>query len=273
MPEPRVEPAAYRLRIEYDGARFKGWQKLGAEQKVRTVTDVLTAALEKGGLKVLALVGSGRTDAGVHAVGQVAHLQVPGPGLPPDRLRRLFEEHLPSDVVVSLVDFASPKFHARHDAVDRTYVYQVSRRPTAIARHFVWPVAGSLDVDRMARAWEAFEGFHDVSAFAATSKHDDPHCEVGRCEIAEDGALVLLRTTASHFLRRQARRMVGAAVRCGLGHEEPGRIAADLATPTPEANRRWGELAAPPDGLFLEYVRYDGEPEVGPLRALTPVGV
>jgi tRNA pseudouridine38-40 synthase len=271
MPRPHEAPAAYRLSIEYDGSRLKGWQQQGPERDVRTVTGVLLQALEKSGMRPLALVGSGRTDAGVHAAGQVAHLHLPREGAPDaDAVLAAFRDGLPSDVAVRRVDPCDPRFHARHDAAERAYLYQLCRRRTALARHYVWTVDADIDIERLSAVWRTFEGFRDVTAFASLHG-EDPRCEIRRCEVAASGSLVLLRVTASHFAHRQARRMVGAAVRCGLGLDDPARVAADLATPTEEAARHWATHAAPPDGLFLERVRYPDEPPIGALAPITPV--
>jgi tRNA pseudouridine38-40 synthase len=260
--------AAFRLTLEYEGTRFKGWQRQGAAQGVRTVAGEIERVLRAAGLPPLAFVGSGRTDAGVHALAAVAHLHLAADTAPsPEALRDLLAARLPADVAIVAVAPCPARFHARHDALDRTYRYQVCRRPTALARRLAWVVPQPLDLARLAAGWSAFQGFHDVSAFAVVD-NEDPRCDVIRCEVAEAGPMVLLRVTASHFLRRQVRRMVGAAVRCGLGAEDPADIARDLAAPTREATQARGPHAAPPEGLFLEGVRYSGD---GPDALLEPV--
>lgn len=261
--------AAFRLVVEYDGTRFRGWQKQGEVQKARTVVGELSRAIAESGFRVETLMGSGRTDTGVHALGQVAHvhLRPPGPASPDD-LRKALDKRLPPDVAIRSLKGCAPSFHARHDALDRTYLYQLSRRPTAIGHAFAWHVDRPIDLARLTAAWRAFEGFHDVSAFALIEPGANPQCEMGRCEAAEAGALVLLRVTASHFNRRQVRRMVGAAVRCGTGLDDPARVLRDLRNPTDQAALYWGTQAAPPHGLFLERVRYPGDPA---LPAIAPV--
>ncbi|MDR3669642.1 MAG: hypothetical protein P4L36_02295, partial [Holophaga sp.] len=263
--------AAYRLLIEYDGSRFQGWQKQGPKQTaqgVRTVTGVLERALQEGGIQVAALGGSGRTDAGVHALGQVAHLHLaPGQAPRPRELQKILDTGLPGDVAVRSVAACSPAFHARHEALGRSYLYQLSLRRSAFAKPYIWWVKGSLDLRRLAEAWAAFQGAYDLSAFADLEPGEDPRCQIQSSELAQAGSLVLLRVTAGHFLRRQVRRMVGAAVLCALGKEDPKRIPRDLAQPTDEANLFWGAAAAPAAGLFLERVRYPGDPVDFPLQA------
>jgi tRNA pseudouridine38-40 synthase len=263
------------LLIEYDGSRFQGWQKQGPKQTaqgVRTVSGTLERVLQEGGIQVAALGGSGRTDAGVHALGQVAHLHLKAGDAPrPRDLQRLFDEGLPADVAVRAVATCSPKFHARHEAMSRSYIYQISQRRSAFAKPYVWWVKAPMDLRKLAEAWSAFEGAYDLSAFADLEPGEDPRCQILSSELIEHGSLVLLRVVAVHFLRRQVRRMVGAAVHCALGKERPGRILLDLQNPSEEANLYWGATAAPSAGLFLERVRYPGDPIEDPLRPVVPV--
>ena len=263
-----VPLAAYRLLLEYDGGRFHGWQKQGPGQTregVRTVAGSLEHAIHQAGFRLVALGGSGRTDAGVHALGQVAHLHLEAKGAPrPGELRRALDGTLPQDIALRDVRICPPAFHARHDAVDRTYLYQISRRRSALGKPWIWWVKHRLDLDRLSRAWSAFEGIQDLAAFAELDSEEDGRSRLFRCEVAEAGSLILLRVRATHFFRRQVRRMVGAAVACGVGEEEPRRILEDLRNPTEAANRLWAAHAAPASGLFLERVRYAGDPEPGP---------
>jgi len=262
--------ATYRLLIEYDGSRFQGWQKQGAKQSregVRTVAGSLEHVLHEAGLRLVYLGGAGRTDAGVHALGQVAHLHLETRDAPrPGELRRILDGALPQDIALRDVRTCPPRFHSRHDAVDRTYLYQISRRRSAFAKPWIWWVKRSLDLGRLTQAWTAFEGDQEVSAFADLDPEEDGHARIFRCEVAEAGALILLRVRATHFFRRQVRRMVGASVACALGEEEPRRVREDLLNATEAANLFWGAKAAPASGLFLESVRYSGDPEPGSPR-------
>lgn len=265
-----VPIATYRLLVEYDGSRFNGWQKQGAQQTrdgVRTVAGSLEHVLHQAGLRLVSLGGSGRTDSGVHALGQVAHLHLEAKGAPrPGELRRILDAGLPQDIALRDIRTCQPRFHARHDAVDRTYLYQISRRRSAFGKPWIWWVKRGLDVDRLTRAWTAFEGDQDLAAFADLDSEEDGLSRIFRCEVAEAGSMLLLRVRATHFFRRQVRRMVGAAVACALGEEEPRRVLEDLRNPTEAANHYWGAKAAPASGLFLERVRYGGDPEPGPPR-------
>ncbi len=262
---------AYRLLIEYDGSRFQGWQRQGYKQTkegVRTVAGSLEHVLHEAGLRLVYLGGAGRTDAGVHALGQVAHLHLEARDAPrPGELRRILDAALPQDIAIRDLRSCLPRFHARHDAVDRTYLYQISRRRSAFAKPWIWWVKRGLDRDRLAKAWGAFQGDHDVASFADLDPEEDGRVRIISCETAQAGELLLLRVRATHFYRRLVRRMVGAAVACALGEEEPLRVLEDLRNPTEAANLYWGAKAAPSSGLFLEAVRYSGDPEPDPPRA------
>ena len=262
---------AYRLLIEYDGSRFQGWQRQGYKQTkegVRTVAGSLEHVLHEAGLRLVYLGGAGRTDAGVHALGQVAHLHLEARNAPrPGELRRILDAALPQDIAIRDLRSCLPRFHARHDAVDRTYLYQISRRRSAFAKPWIWWVKRGLDRDRLAKAWGAFQGDHDVASFADLDPEEDGRVRIISCETAQAGELLLLRVRATHFYRRLVRRMVGAAVACALGEEEPLRVIEDLRNPTEAANLYWGAKAAPSSGLFLEAVRYSGDPEPDPPRA------
>jgi tRNA pseudouridine38-40 synthase len=254
----------YRLLIEYDGTRFAGWQ---VQASGRTVQGVLLEALrELTGDREVDLQGAGRTDAGVHALGQVASLRCRCL-LDPARLWHDLERHLPADVAVLEVRAANRGFHARHDALARAYRYQVTCRRSAFGKRTTWWVEGTLDTGAMVRAAEAFVGRHDFRALAKRGGEGaSTHVEVEACEIRAVGDLVLVRLVASHFLWNQVRCMVGALVTVGRHAATPDDVPLWLAgTAAPPL------LAAPAAGLFLEAVRYRDEP--WELPQLVPLGV
>lgn len=268
--KPRGPVAAYRLLVEYEGTKFHGWQRQTAATgprgaPVRTVVGSLERVVVDGGWEVVDLQGSGRTDAGVHALGQVAHLHLPASGAPtPEELAATFDDLLPTDLAVRTIERCSAKFHARHDAVSRSYLYSLARRRTGLAKPFVWWVRDDLDPAKLFEAWSVFQGFGNFAAFADLSTGDDPRVDVTRTESVEVDRMILLRVTASHFLRRQVRRMVGAAVAVADGSFPIDRLREDLARPTPGAALRWSKRTSPPSGLVLEAVRYEGDPELPP---------
>ncbi|HNX95310.1 MAG TPA: tRNA pseudouridine synthase A [Holophaga sp.] len=272
---PKGILSAYRLVLEYDGSRYQGWQKQGEKQTnqgVRTVAGTLERVLREAGLSVRTLGGSGRTDGGVHALGQVAHLHLASSALKPWDLQRIFDEGLPSDIAIREIKPCSPAFHARHDALERSYLYHLSLRRSALAKPYLWWIKGTLDPRILAEAWSAFQSGRDFTAFADLEPGEDSRVGIRACELEQDGSLILLRVTADHFLRRQVRRMVGAAVLCAQGRERVERIARDLEHPTEAANLFWGAKAAPSAGLFLESVRYPGDAEhLPPLKSAVRV--
>jgi tRNA pseudouridine38-40 synthase len=240
----------FKLIIEYAGTRYSGWQ---IQKNARTVQgELVRAAREVTGARDLELYGAGRTDAGVHALGQVAHLDV-RTSLPAETLRRRINDELPSDINVLSAAPVAHRFHARHDARSRVYLYQIARRRTAFGKPFVWWVREPLDLEAMKAGAAAFEGFSDFASFT----DDDPDeksttVQLTRARVTEAGALVLVRVEGSHFLWKMVRRMVGVLVAVGQGAlavDDVGRLLGDQ---TASAAR----LTAPPSGLFLERVRY-----------------
>ncbi|HUF79460.1 MAG TPA: tRNA pseudouridine(38-40) synthase TruA [Thermoanaerobaculia bacterium] len=275
----------YRLTIEYEGTRYRGWQ---VQQNARSVAGELLRALAAAGAPVAELGGSGRTDAGVHALAQSAHLRL-RERRDPEALRRAVNAELARDVHVLAIAAAPARFHARHDALLRSYLYQVSRRRTAFAKPFVWWVRDRLDLAAMGRAAALLPGRHDFARFCERpAEQESTLCQVDSVTVAEAEALVLVRIVASHFLWKMVRRLVGALVRVGtgkLGDEEltallgGGELSAGRPGPGPgsgpaagpASGRNPAEWTAPPSGLFLERVLYRGDPPLGPPRPVTPV--
>ena len=255
-----------KLTIEYAGTRYSGWQ---IQKNARTVQGEIDRAVRTvTGRKDFELYGSGRTDAGVHAAGQVAHLDV-STTLPPESLRRRLNDELPADINILSAVQVPHRFHARHHASARRYVYQISRRRTAFAKAYVWWVKEPLDVQRMRAAVTAFVGMRDFRAFTAGAARDnDDEGEadrlstlvlVDRLDIAEDGALILVGIEGSHFLWKMVRRIVGALVEIGRGGAE--RVV--LAAPA--------KYTAPASGLFLDRVYYGNDVRETTVRAITPI--
>ena len=258
----------YRLDLEYEGTRYSGWQE---QKNARAVAGELRQAILKTGAQVAELGGSGRTDAGVHALGQVAHLRL-RKEVDPAAFQDAVNDTLPADIHVLAVTPADDRFHARHDAVSRSYLYQIARRRTAFAKRHVWWVKRSLDVEAMARAAKALEGRHDFALFCEKPQEQTSTVVVvERVEIVEEGALILVRLTASHFLWKMVRRVVGALVKVGAGEwseETIRRLVEGDASAAPEGTAKG---TAPPSGLFLEKVRYSGDPALPAAKAVVRV--
>jgi tRNA pseudouridine38-40 synthase len=207
-------------------------------------------------------------------------------------LRRGINDGLPADIHVLAVDSVPHRFHARHAALARSYLYQISRRRSAFAKPFVWWVKDALDLDRMKSAAARFTGMHDFQAFS----DDDPEEKstdvlVEDVTIAEDGDLILIRVGGSHFIWKMVRRMVGVLAEVGKGEIAPDdvgrllaggtggtstfalRATADKKVPPlrTRTERTPAQLTAPPSGLFLERVFYDGDPRRWPMLPAAPV--
>ncbi len=248
-------PPSWKLTLEYDGTKYHGWQE---QANAKTIQGELRKAAEDLFGARVELGGAGRTDAGVHALAQVAHLklrQLPRVNLRPKEIYFGLNDRLPANICLLDVTEAHPNFHARHDAIARSYLYQISTRKTAFAKKQVWWVKDKLDAAAMAKSTELLVGRHD---FAAFSKQDVGRPDestivvVQSAEIVTDDHLIVFRITASHFLWNMVRRIVGALVEVGRHKLTAQEFAAQLHN----ESRGSMALTAPPSGLFLERVMY-----------------
>ena len=254
----------YRLTLEYEGTRYSGWQAQGNTQK--TVQGHLLRAA-RDVLGEVDLGGAGRTDAGVHASGQVAHLRT-RKTLEPLQLTRKLNDLLPHDINILDAVRARDNFHARHDAESRVYLYQIATRRTAFAKPFVWWIKDRLDAGAMQRAAGAIAGRHDFSAFSDKRLKEDESriVVVERCELVQVGELILVRIAASHVLWKMVRKLISSFVEVGRGNVAPDDIASRL-----HPKGEYWAPTAPPSGLFLEAVVYPKETWDRPLIPIVPV--
>jgi tRNA pseudouridine38-40 synthase len=254
----------YKLTIEYEGTRYSGWQAQGNTPKT-IQGNLLRAATQVIG--EVDIGGAGRTDSGVHAAAQVAHLRTHKP-IDPLQLSRKMNDLLPHDISIVAASRANDRFHARHDAVSRVYLYQIATRRTAFAKPFVWWIKDRLDVKTMARAAALLEGRHDFSAFSdkRLKEEDSRIVVVERCQTAASGDLILFRIEASHFLWKMVRKLTAFLVEIGRGNATADEMAARL-----DGNAANVEPTAPPSGLFLEAVTYRGKMFDRPLEPIVPV--
>jgi tRNA pseudouridine38-40 synthase len=248
--------ATYKLTLEYDGSKYSGWQD---QTNARTVQGELKRATTQLFGEEADVQGAGRTDAGVHAVGQVAHVKVTRTSkLPPPGIMRELNDLLPSSIAVVECEEAAPRFHARHHATSRAYFYQISTRKAALSKRYVWWIKEPLDVKRMQQAAALIPGRHDFVAFRALdkSKPDDSTIViVESAEIAVDDHLIVFRIEASHFLWKMVRRLTGVLAKVGLGEvsvEEFRGLIEGRKNPKMDV-AAW---TAPASGLFLESVKY-----------------
>jgi tRNA pseudouridine38-40 synthase len=242
-----------KLTIEYAGTRYSGWQ---IQKNARTVQGELERAIHSAtGRAEFELYGAGRTDAGVHAIAQVAHLQI-DTRLDPLTLTWRINDELPSDICVLNIERAPAGFHARHAAIARSYVYQISRRRTAFAKPFVWWVREDLRLDAMREVAAQFVGMKDFRSFTADDRDDtSTTVQVDRLDIVDRDSLIVVRIVGSHFLWRMVRRLVGVLVAVGR-RELRG---ADVSRMLAEESDIPAQLTAPASGLFLERVYYPGD--------------
>ena len=252
----------FKLTIEYVGTRYSGWQ---VQPNARTVAGEIGKAVhEITGRQRFELYGSGRTDAGVHALQQVAHLDV-ATRLPPQALAARLNDILPHDIVITGAAITSHRFHARRDARARSYLYQVTTRPVAFGKALVWWVRDPLDLAAMDAAARVFQGLHDFRGFTdADAAEQSTRVRVERVVVHEVPPFVLVRVVGSHFLWKMVRRLVGVLVEVGRG----GLAAAEVPQLLGRDSEVPARLTAPTSGLFLERVFYD---ETVAERPLVPV--
>ncbi len=257
----------WKLEVEYEGTRYRGWQM---QHNAKSVQGEMQDAARQLFTSKPEIFGSGRTDAGVHAVKQIVHLKVAElqADITPRKIQHGFNDLLPDDINILKVSNAPDDFHARHDAVARYYIYQISRRRTAMAKNFVWWIKDDLDAKAMNHAAEMLVGKHDFASFCETDdsgKKQSTVVQVARAEIFEDGDLICFRIGASHFLWKMVRRIVGMLAEVGRGNltydafERLLKFKSDVPA----------KFTAPPSGLFLEKVLYKGDkPPVEPRSAI-----
>ena len=242
----------YRITIEYDGTPFFGWQR---QENLASVQQTVEEAIQKLSGETVTVRGAGRTDTGVHALGQVAHFDL-GKPWPTDTIRDGLNAHLrPAPVVVLAAEEVAADFDARFSATRRRYVYRIlSRRsPPALDRDRVWHITFPLDAEAMAVAARPLLGQHDFSTFrAAECQAKSPVKTLDQLEILRDGDEIRVLAAARSFLMSQVRSMVGSLMQVGSGRWPESRMAEALAA----ADRTACGPLAPPHGLYLARVDY-----------------
>lgn len=242
----------FKLTLEYDGGPYQGWQRLADAPSVQAT---LEDAVEKLTGAKSEVIAAGRTDSGVHARGQVAHVDIDKP-FEGWKLVEALNAHLrPAPIAVLNAEAVAPEFHARFDAVARTYLYRIINRraPLTLEHGQAWRLATPLDALAMHAAAQRLLGKHDFTTFR------DAHCQaksaiktLDRCDVERVGDAIQIHCEARSFLHRQVRSMVGTLAEVGLGKMS----AEDVATALAAKNRTQCGPVAPADGLYLMRVDY-----------------
>jgi len=253
----------YRITLAYDGSGFHGWQKQvppdGAP--LRTVQQVVEDALAALLRQPVTVVGASRTDAGVHAKGQVAQFDAATP-IPVERIARALRGRLPDDVDVLDVAVAPPDFRAINDVINKQYRYRIwtaDAKPLT-RRHMVYRGRDALDIDRMNDAAQRLIGEHDFAGFAAINHGRETTVRtIFRCGVQRDPAeprIVVIAVEGSGFLYNMVRIIAGTLYEVGRSRFEPGRVDTILA----QADRALAGPTLGPEGLCLEWIAYGGSP-------------
>lgn len=257
-----AEVLKYRLTIAYDGTAYSGWQTqkvgIGVQQRVEEALAKLFSGAPR-------LHSSSRTDTGVHALGMVAHVEIPREQarMTPEKMLLAINAHLPPDVRVMAVARCPATFHARFDACGKQYRYLVwnERAANPLLLRQTWHVPQKLDVAAMRRAARALVGRHDFRAFAANRNYPMPDTvrTLFRCDLKRQGPLLTFVIEGNGFLYKMCRGIVGTLIQVGQGKFAPEEIQAVLES----KDRRVAGMTAPANGLVLWKVLYGGTPRAG----------
>ncbi len=242
----------YKLTAEYDGGPYAGWQR---QENGPSIQQSLEEAVLKLDSEASGVSGAGRTDSGVHALGQVAHLDLTK-DLPGDTVRDAINHHLGgAPIAVLAAERAYDEFHARFDAVRRSYLYRIidRRPPLTIERGHVWRISRPLDAEAMHEAAQALVGKHDFTTFrAAECQAKSPVKTLDEISVMRAGAEIHIRCAARSFLHRQVRSFAGSLAEVGGGKWDAEAMRRALAA----CDRAACGPVAPPDGLYLVSVDY-----------------
>jgi tRNA pseudouridine38-40 synthase len=247
---------AWKLELEYDGTRYRGWQ---IEHNARTIQGEMSAAARQLFEAKPEIFGAEPTEPGVHALRQIVHLKVAtvSGDVTPRKLLAGFNEVLPADINVRNVTNVPDDFHARHDAAARYYIYQIATRRTAFAKNFVWWVKDEHDHTEMAAAAKILVGRHDLGSFCESGE-EKPRSTVTNIfhsEVFVDADLICFRIGAAYFSPLIIRRIVGSLAEVGRGKMSLDAFSRLLRFRSDAGSR----FTAPPSGLFLEKVLYKGD--------------
>lgn len=241
-----------KLILEYDGTAYAGWQR---QPDRPTIQEAVEAAILGVTQTRVPVIGAGRTDAGVHALGQVASFRIDR-DMTPREWTRALNAHLPANVVVRSAALMPDTFHARHSAKGKLYEYRILNRPErpAVARDYYWHIHQTLDDATMKAAASHLIGTHDFSSFQTQpTENEDFICRLQQLAVSREGDRLRIETYADRFLKQMVRSIVGTLVEVGLNKRQPD----SLATILNARHRSAAGKTAPPQGLFLIRVDYE----------------
>jgi len=249
-----MSPRNIRLVVEFDGARFHGWQK---QPGLRTVQGVIEDAIAEIFQQRCEVIGAGRTDAGVHALRYVCNFPA-DTEMDSARIPLALMAVLPEDVVVHGAEDVAPGFHARFDALSRRYRYLVSTVPVALRRGSVFFCKYYLDVARMIEAASFLAGCHDFTSFTPALNEANPECDLREILIEDEGGMICVTVEGNRFLHNMVRIIVGTLVEVGRGKIEPADMVAILSA----RDRRTAGPTMAPHGLAFVSARYSDIPDL-----------
>ncbi len=242
----------YKLKIEYDGTKYHGWQK---QENLPTIQGAIEKAIFKFCAEETEIYGSGRTDKGVHAFGQIAHVDIKKETTT-ETIKMALNSHLRDEKIVILsVEKVAEDFHARFDAKQRFYVYKILNRPVhpALDLKRVWWIPKKLDIKKMQKASEFLLGNHDFSTFRATEcQAKSPIRTLDSITFEQKKDIIIMKCNALSFLHHQVRNIIGSFIEVGLGKKKPEWIKEILE----KKDRKFAGMTAPACGLYFEKITY-----------------
>jgi tRNA pseudouridine38-40 synthase len=242
----------YKLTIQYDGGRYKGWQRLGKGEN--TIQEKIEKVLREMTGEELEIHGCSRTDAGVHALFQIASFKL-REYIEPEEIKTYLNRYLPDDISIIKAESCNGDFHARYSAKSKTYLYKIwnNKRPNPFLRKYSLHVEDELDIFQMKKGAQYFIGKHDFTAFTnAKSKKKSMVREIYSISIEKKDELILIRIRGNGFLHNMVRKIVGTLIRVGMGQILPK----DVPQIIKSKDRSQADLIASADGLFLESIEY-----------------
>lgn len=249
----------WKLEIEYEGTRYRGWQ---IQKNAKTVQGEIIKAVDEIFEHKTEVGGAGRTDAGVHALSQIAHLRVFNvvKEVKPRQLINALNDRLPHDINILRAKLVPNEFHARHQAISRQYLYQISTRRTAFSKNHVWWIKDKLELKEMNEAVKLIVGKHNFQSFCEIENpRDSTIVNVNSAQLfTNNKQMIYFRINARHFLWKMVRRLVGTIVEVGRGNLS----VEDFGKMLEEKSNFAAKYTAPPSGLFLEKVFYEEEEKV-----------